>query len=39
MLVTDIDGVELPEEQELSEVDVENVVVQLLTVELALNVV
>ena len=41
MLVTDIDGTpvpEVPKEQEL-EVDVVNVVVQLLTVELALNVV
>tara|TARA_B100000003_G_C10636158_1_gene253135 strand:+ start:364 stop:483 length:120 start_codon:yes stop_codon:yes gene_type:complete len=39
VLVTDIDGVELPEEQDPADVDVENVVVQLLTVELALNVV
>ena len=35
VLVTDIVGVELPEEQEPSDVDVENVVVQSLTVELS----
>ena len=39
MFVTDIVGVELPEEQDPADVDVVNVVVQLLTVELALNVV
>ena len=39
MVVTDIVGVELPEEQDPADVDVVNVVVQLLTVELALNVV
>tara|TARA_X000000368_G_scaffold266985_1_gene211454 strand:+ start:238 stop:357 length:120 start_codon:yes stop_codon:yes gene_type:complete len=39
VFVTDIVGVELPEEQDPADVDVVNVVVQLLTVELALNVV
>ena len=38
MFVTVIVGVELPEEQDPADVDVVNVVVQLLTVELALNV-
>jgi hypothetical protein len=37
--VTDIDGVELDPEQLPADVDVVNVVVQLLTVELVLNVV
>ena len=39
MFVTVIVGVELPEEQDPADVDVVNVVVQLLTVELVLNVV
>ena len=38
MFVTDIVGVELPEEQDPADVDVVNVVVQSLTAELALNV-